>query len=72
MGVPGVGGLPHHRGRTARRHGMARRFLPGLRNERRDRFARDRHPLASVGTLVLGLRCSRCPGGRQLTVRWQL
>jgi len=22
----------------------------------------DRHPLASVGTLVLGLRCSRCPG----------
>jgi hypothetical protein len=23
----------------------------------------DRHPLASVGTLVLGLRCSWCPGG---------
>lgn len=23
---------------------------------------RDRHPLASVGTLVLGLRCSWCPG----------
>jgi hypothetical protein len=22
----------------------------------------DRHPLASVGTLVLGLRCSWCPG----------
>jgi hypothetical protein len=22
----------------------------------------DRHPLASVGKLVLGLRCSRCPG----------
>jgi hypothetical protein len=22
----------------------------------------DRHPLASVGTMVLGLRCSWCPG----------
>jgi hypothetical protein len=27
-----------------------------------DLRAVDRHPLASVGTLVLGLRCSWCPG----------
>jgi hypothetical protein len=27
-----------------------------------DLRAIDRHPLASVGTLVLGLRCSWCPG----------
>jgi hypothetical protein len=28
----------------------------------RDTPLLDRHPLASVGTLVLGLRCSWCPG----------
>jgi hypothetical protein len=26
----------------------------------------NRHPLASVGTLVLGLRCSWCPGSAQM------
>ena len=42
---------------------MARRLLPGLRTSRAiDLRTVDRHPLASVGTLVLGLRCSWCPG----------
>ncbi len=27
----------------------------------------DRHPLASVGTLVLGLRCSWCPGSAPMS-----
>jgi hypothetical protein len=27
-----------------------------------DEVLRERYPLASVGTLVLGLRCSWCPG----------
>ena len=28
----------------------------------------DRHPLASVGSLVLGLRCSMCPGATPMPV----
>jgi hypothetical protein len=28
----------------------------------------DRHPLASVGSLVLGLRCSLCPGSAPMPV----
>jgi hypothetical protein len=28
----------------------------------------DRHPLASVGSLVLGLRCSMCPGSAPMPV----
>jgi hypothetical protein len=38
-------------------------FCPGCGTSRAiDLRAVDRHPLASVGTLVLGLRCSWCPG----------
>jgi hypothetical protein len=38
-------------------------FCPGCRTSRAiDLRTIDRHPLASVGTLVLGLRCSWCPG----------
>jgi hypothetical protein len=38
-------------------------FCPGCATSRAlDLRAVDRHPLASVGTLVLGLRCSWCPG----------
>jgi hypothetical protein len=37
--------------------------LPRMRDEPAiDLRTLDRHPLASVGTLVLGLRCSWCPG----------
>jgi hypothetical protein len=37
--------------------------LPGLRHQPAiDLRTVDRHPLASVGTLVLGLRFSWCPG----------
>jgi hypothetical protein len=32
-----------------------------------DLRAIDRHPLASVGTPVLGLRCSWCPGSTPMT-----
>jgi hypothetical protein len=36
---------------------------PGCRTSRAiDIRSIDRHPLASVGSLVLGLRCSWCPG----------
>ena len=36
---------------------------PGCRSSRAiDIRTIDRHPLASVGSLVLGLRCSWCPG----------
>ena len=28
----------------------------------------DRHPLASVGSLVLGLRCSMCPGSAPMPI----
>jgi hypothetical protein len=38
-------------------------FCPGCVTSRAiDLRTVDRHPLASVGTLVLGLRCSWCPG----------
>jgi hypothetical protein len=38
-------------------------FCPGCGTSRAiDLRSFDRHPLASVGTLVLGLRCSWCPG----------
>jgi hypothetical protein len=38
-------------------------YCPGCRTTRSlDLRTIDRHPLASVGTLVLGLRCSWCPG----------
>src|SRR6201995_4855416 len=38
-------------------------FCPGCGTSRAiDLRMLDRHPLASVGTLVLGLRCSWCPG----------
>jgi hypothetical protein len=38
-------------------------FCPGCNTSRAiDLRTVDRHPLASVGTLVLGLRCSWCPG----------
>jgi len=38
-------------------------FCPGCSTSRAiDLWTLDRHPLASVGTLVLGLRCSWCPG----------
>jgi hypothetical protein len=42
-------------------------FCPGCGTSRAiDLRTVDRHPLASVGTLVLGLRCSRCPGSAPL------
>src|SRR5262249_19247201 len=38
-------------------------YCPGCRTSRAiDIRTVDRHPLASVGSLVLGLRCSWCPG----------
>jgi hypothetical protein len=37
-------------------------FCPGCGSRAIDPRTLDRHPLASVGTLVLGLRCSWCPG----------
>jgi hypothetical protein len=38
-------------------------FCPGCGTSRAiDLRTLDRHPLASVGTLMLGLRCSWCPG----------
>jgi hypothetical protein len=40
-------------------------FCPGCGTSKAvDLRTVDRHPLASVGTLVLGLRCSWCPGCR--------
>jgi hypothetical protein len=42
-------------------------FCPGCGTNRTiDLRALDRHPLASVGTLVLGLRCSWCPGSARM------
>jgi hypothetical protein len=38
------------------------RSAPGCSPERLGSTCLDRHPLASAGTLVLGLRCSWCPG----------
>jgi hypothetical protein len=38
-------------------------YCPGCRTARSlDLRTVDRHPLASVGSLVLGLRCTWCPG----------
>jgi hypothetical protein len=38
-------------------------YCPGCRTSRAiDVRTLDRHPLASVGSLVIGLRCSWCPG----------
>jgi len=38
-------------------------YCPGCRTSRAiDIRTVDRHPLASVGSLVIGLRCSLCPG----------
>jgi hypothetical protein len=38
-------------------------YCPGCRTSRAiDIRAIDRHPFASVGSLVLGLRCAWCPG----------
>lgn len=38
-------------------------YCPGCRTARcLDLRSIDRHPLASVGSLVLGLRCTWCPG----------
>ncbi len=52
------------------RHAMAGRVLPRLPDQPRDRYRTvDRHPLASVGSLVLGLRCSLCPGSAPMLVR---
>jgi hypothetical protein len=42
-------------------------FCPGCRTSKAiDLRTVDRHPLASVGTLVLGLRCSWCQGAAPL------
>ena len=42
-------------------------YCPGCRTSRAiDIRALDRHPMASLGTLVLGLRCSMCGGSAPL------
>ena len=44
-------------------------YCPGCRTTRPiDIRTIDRHPLASVGSLVLGLRCSWCPGSAPMPV----
>ena len=44
-------------------------YCPGCRTSRAiDIRTIDRHPLASVGSLVLGLRCSWCPGAAPMPV----
>jgi hypothetical protein len=44
-------------------------YCPGCRTSRAiDIRTIDRHPLASVGSLVLGLRCSMCPGSAPMPV----
>ena len=44
-------------------------YCPGCRTSRAiDIRTIDRHPLASVGSLVLGLRCSWCPGSAPMPV----
>jgi hypothetical protein len=44
-------------------------YCPGCRTSRAiDIRTIDRHPLASVGSLVLGLRCSLCPGSAPMPV----
>ena len=45
-------------------------FCPGCGTSKAiDLRTIDRHPLASVGTLVLGLRCSWCPGSAPMPRR---
>jgi hypothetical protein len=44
-------------------------YCPGCRTSRAiDIRTLDRHPLASVGSLVLGLRCTWCPGNAPMPV----
>jgi hypothetical protein len=44
-------------------------YYPGCRTSRAlDIRTVDRHPVASVGSLVLGLRCSWCPGNAPMPV----
>jgi hypothetical protein len=44
-------------------------YCPGCRTSRAiDIRTIDRHPLASLGSLVLGLRCSWCPGSAPMPV----
>jgi len=44
-------------------------FCPGCRTSRAiDLRTIDRHPQATVGSLVLGLRCSWCPGSAPMPV----
>jgi hypothetical protein len=44
-------------------------FCRGCRTSRAiDIRTIDRHPLASVGSLVLGLRCSWCPGAAPMPI----
>jgi hypothetical protein len=44
-------------------------YCPGCRTSRAIDIRRvDRHPLASVGSLVIGLRCSFCPGNAPMPV----
>jgi hypothetical protein len=44
-------------------------YCPGCRTSRAvDIRTLDRHPLASVGNLVLGFRCSWCPGSAPMPV----
>jgi hypothetical protein len=44
-------------------------YCPGCRTSRAiDIRTVDRHPLASIGSLVLGLRCSWCPGNAPMPV----
>jgi hypothetical protein len=57
---PGHAVVTDYSSGTACGHALARRLLP------LDLRTLDRHPLASVGTLVLGLRCSWCPGSASM------
>jgi len=42
-------------------------YCPGCKTSRAiDIRTLDRHPLASVGSLLLGLRCSWCPGAARM------
>jgi len=51
------------------RDAVVGRVLARLPNQRAiDIRTIDRHPLASVGSLVLGLRCSWCPGAAPMPI----
>jgi hypothetical protein len=53
--------------RDAPKKARRREFCPGCGTSKAiDLRTLDRHPLASVGMLVLGLRCSWCPGSAPL------